>query len=249
VAERIDNARGRMRDDPSDTPRNLLEAMITLSDAPDSGFTQEALSANVLTLLLAGEDTTAHMLAWTMPFLCADPALQDRLHAEAVDRFGEARVCPVFEQVRTLDRFEAAATEASRFKPTIPILMFEATEPTVLDGVALPVGSRATVLQRHVMQDPRNFEDPQRYDPERWIRARDERPGAHEPRAYLQFGAGARVCPGRHLAGVELRLVLSMLARNFTARLDGAPNEIEEVLAFTMMPSTMPVRLSLREAT
>src|SRR5690606_27120044 len=174
VAERIENARRRMRDDPAEAPRNLLEAMITLAEAPDSGFTEEDLSANVLTLLLAGEDTTAHMLAWTMPFLCADVALQDRLHQEAVERFGDARVCPTLETARTLDRFEAAAFEASRLKPTISFLMFEATEPTVLDGVELTVGSRAMLLQRPVMQDERNFADPRAYDPERWLKTREE---------------------------------------------------------------------------
>lgn len=248
VAERIAHARERMRDEPSDTPRNLLEAMITLSEAPDSPFTEEDLSANVLTLLLAGEDTTANMLAWSMPFLCTDPALQDRLHREALEHFGDARTCPSFDTIRTLDRFEAVATEAARFKPTIPFLMFEAIEPTVLDGVALKPGHRAFLLQRPMMQDARNFEDPASYDPERWLRPRGERSGAHEPRAFLQFGAGARVCPGRHLAGVEIRLVLSMLARNFRARLEVPPEDIDEVLAFTMTPSTMPVRLMLRDA-
>ena len=65
----------------------------------------------------------------------------------------------------------------------------------------------------------------------------------HDARAYVQFGAGPRVCPGRHLAGVELRLVLSMLARNFSMELAADPAEVKEVLAFTMMPSAMPVRL------
>src|SRR5690606_34489852 len=106
VADRIDNARRRTQDEPADAPRNLLEAMIALRDAPDSGFSERDLSANVLTLLLAGEDTTANMLAWTMPYLCADQALQDRLHLETVERFGDARVCPDFELVRRLDRFE-----------------------------------------------------------------------------------------------------------------------------------------------
>jgi len=248
VAERIANARRRMADDPAESPRNLLEAMIALSDAPESDFSERDLSANVLTLLLAGEDTTANMLAWTMPFLCADQALQDDLHRETIERFGTARVCPEFEQVRSLDRFEALATEAARFKPTVPMDNYEPTAAVVLGGVALPAGSRVQMLKRPDMLDERYFENPHVYDPERWIRPREQRTGPHEPRAYLQFGAGARVCPGRHLAGVEMRMVLSMLARNFTAHLETDPENIDEVMAFTMMPSTMPVRLSLREA-
>ncbi len=83
--------------------------------------------------------------------------------------------------------------------------------------------------------------DPQRYDPERW---RHE--GRHDMRAFLQFGAGPRVCPGRHLATVEMRLVLSMLLAHFEVELAIDPSRIEEVNAFTMMPSTMPVRLHPR---
>ena len=72
------------------------------------------------------------------------------------------------------------------------------------------------------------------------------RPAAHNPRAHLQFGAGPRVCPGRHLATTEMRLVLSMLMRNFEVELACQPGELREVMAFTMMPERMPVRLHAR---
>jgi cytochrome P450 len=72
--------------------------------------------------------------------------------------------------------------------------------------------------------------------------------GAHETRAYLQFGAGPRVCPGRHLSTVEMRLVISMLSASFFARLAVDPNSIQEVSAFTMVPNTMPMRLEMRPA-
>jgi cytochrome P450 len=96
------------------------------------------------------------------------------------------------------------------------------------------------------MLDPSHFENPQRFEPERWLHARDPARGAHEPRAYLQFGAGPRVCPGRHLAGVEMRAALSMLAANFEVKLAVDPSEIEEINDFTMRPSKMPINLSIR---
>ncbi|WP_268963041.1 cytochrome P450 [Paraburkholderia nemoris] len=63
---------------------------------------------------------------------------------------------------------------------------------------------------------------------------------------YLTFGAGPRVCPGRYLAAVEMRLVLSMLMRSFKIELAIDPAEIEEVSAFTMVPNQMPIRLTPR---
>ena len=78
--------------------------------------------------------------------------------------------------------------------------------------------------------DPHHFADPLRFDSTRWSAAQGSGE-AHNPRAYLQFGARPRVCPGRHLAAVEMRLVLSMLLRHFEIELVRDP--AQEVLHFT----------------
>ena len=69
---------------------------------------------------------------------------------------------------------------------------------------------------------------------------------AHEARAWVQFGAGPRVCPGRHLASQEIRLVLSMLMRHFRVEHTVDPASIGEFNAFTMMPTQLPLRLRPR---
>ena len=101
-------------------------------------------------------------------------------------------------------------------------------------------------LTRPSMLDPQNFVRPETFDPDRWKHPRDPSEGAHEQKAYLTFGAGPRVCPGRYLAAVEMRLVLSMLMRSFKIELAIDPAEIEEVSAFTMVPNQMPMRLTPR---
>ena len=240
----IERARRRMRDEPADSPRNVLEAMLLASNEPGSGITDAVISANVMTLLLAGEDTTAHTLAWTMPFLCADPQLQARLHAASAEVLGAATVCPSFEDLRRLDLFEACASEATRLKPIVPLLFLEPLEDVVLGDVALPAGTPLFFVLRPAMVDEAHFGSPEQFLPQRWATGH-EQVQPHDTRAYAQFGAGPRVCPGRHMAAVELRLVLSMLARNFSMELAVDRDAIKEVLAFTMMPSTMPVRLKL----
>lgn len=156
----------------------------------------------------------------------------------------DAPVCPGHERLRQLDLFEAAAQEATRLKPIIPLFFLEPNVDVVLGGVAVPAGTPLFFLLRPAMLSDERFADPASFRPSRWL---PEHAGlAHDARAYVQFGAGPRVCPGRHLAGVEIRLVLSMLLRHFTLQLAVDPAEVREVMAFTMMPSTVPVRLGLR---
>ena len=238
----ISRARQRMHDRPADAPRNLLEAMLKAAGEPGSGITDPMIAANVMTLLLAGEDTTAHTLAWTLSFLCSDAPLQARLQAAADDALGTAQVCAKFEDLSKLDLFEATAHEATRLKPIVPVIYLETLVDVVLGDVAIPKSTPLFFALRPAMLDERHFGRPGEFLPERWSTGHDA-VLPHAPRAYAQFGAGPRVCPGRHLAGVELRLVLSMLARNFTVEPTADTASAKELLNFTMMPSAMPVRL------
>jgi cytochrome P450 len=227
-------------------PSNVLEALLAAHDEAGNAMSKQDIAANVLTLLLAGEDTTAHSLAWTMRYLAADPALQDRLHAQARAVLGHAAVCSAYGDMRELDAFEAVATETMRFKPTVPIFFLEPTGDLVLQGHAVPARTPIFFLLRPDMQNAQYFGDPARFRPERWTDKAQPAGCPHNPRAHLQFGAGPRVCPGRNLASVEMRLVLSMLMRRFKVSLACDPQEIDEVMAFTMLPSRMPVRLAER---
>lgn len=238
----IVNARQRLRDAPASEPRNVLEAMLRARDEPHSGVSDADVHANVLTLLLAGEDTTAHTLGWTLFQLAQHPQWQQRLQGVADEVLGAAAVCASYEDVRRLDLFEATANEATRLKPIVPLVFLEPNEDVVLDGTALPRGTPMFFLLRPAMLDDARFADAATFDPGRWS-AGHHPERAHDTRAYMQFGAGPRVCPGRHLAGVEIRLVLSMLARHFNVELAVDPGSIREVAAFTMMPSAMPMRL------
>jgi cytochrome P450 len=251
IRELMARTRARMRDEAAsgalaaDAPRNLLEAMLALRDAPGSGITDDEVAANVLTMLVAGEETTATSIAWALLFLGADDALQARVAADARRVLGASPVCPSYAAMRELDLCEAVCTEASRLHPVAPYISLEPLEEVRLQGVRLPAGTKMFLLNRPAMLDARNYADPGRYDPDRWLHAAPQHQ-THEARAYLQFGAGPRVCPGRHLAAVEMRLVLSMLMANFIAQLATNPADIREVCEFVVVPSEMPVRLVLQ---
>jgi cytochrome P450 len=239
----IERTRKHMREQPSDPPRNLLEAMLFAAGMPDSEITDEVIVANVMTLLLAGEDTTAHSLAWTMYFISQDARLQSKLQLAALEALGSWRICPTLDDTKKLDFFEFVTQEASRFKPVVPLMYLEPVVDVVLGDVALPSGTPLFFLLRPSMLDAKHFGRPDEFLPERWSTGHLE-VEPHDSKAYAQFGAGPRVCPGRYLAAVEMRLVLSMLARNFSMKLAVSPETIKEVAAFTMMPNTMPMHLT-----
>jgi cytochrome P450 len=240
----IANARRRLQDEPDGAPRNVLESLLMAAAKEGAAFDDAVVRANVMTLLLAGEDTTAHTLAWTMYYLCTRPEWQDRLREQVRGVLGEAPLPQTLEQVRALDLLESAANEALRLRPIAPLLFIEPIEDVLLDGVALPAGTPMFFVLRPAMLDERNFGEPHDYRPDRW--APGHALGNHEPRTFMQFGSGPRVCPGRHLAAVEIRMVLAMLVQQFRLELVVPPESIQEVLAFTLVPSRMPVRLLRR---
>lgn len=231
-------ARAALPQADPEAPRHALEAM--LLQQATLGLTDAAIVANIVTLLLGGEDTTAHGLCWTMFYLAQQPALQDTMAALAAERLGNADAPADAAALAALDRFEHLALEAIRLRPVVPFNVFEPVADTVVGGVAIRARTKIFSLARPAMIDPARFADAPHYRPERWAT------GAVEPRAYVPFGAGARVCPGRALATAEMRLVLAMLLKRFRVELACEPGAIGEVNALTMLPDRMPIRLVAR---
>ena len=171
--------------------------MLALRDEPDSGFSDDDVYANILTLLLAGEDTTAYSLAWAMHILAGNPELQSQLHHAALDALGEARVPMTFADTTKLGLFEGVAFEAMRMRPVTPLNFQEAAENTELAGIEIPKGTPVFLLTRPATLDDNNFQDAKDFKPERWIGPRECTRTGHNTRAFLHFGAGPRFCPGR----------------------------------------------------
>jgi cytochrome P450 len=245
-AERmIESARDKMRRASGGKPANLLEAMLALRDEPQSGFSDDDVYANVLTMLLAGEDTTAHSLAWAMYILAGKPELQSDLHRAAMEVFGEAQLPANFEETARLGLFEGVAFEAMRTRSVAPLLFLEANEDTELAGIEIPKGTPIFLLTRPATLDENNYRDATAFNPDRWTGRREMREG-HNAQAFMHFGAGPRFCPGRYLATLEMKIVLAMLARNFSFSYAEDPEETQERFAFAMMPTRLRLRLAAR---
>jgi cytochrome P450 len=109
----------------------------------------------------------------------------------------------------------------------------------------VPAGTRVFVLSRPAACDPDHFVEPQAFQPRRWL---GENAGAHDVSAHIPFGSGPRLCPGRSLALLEMKLLLSMLYRNFNVERVGGAEGVRENFAFGMSPVGLKVRSHRRSS-
>jgi cytochrome P450 len=243
----IAQARERMavRPELRERPENFLEGMLA-AQRDDGTFTEEEIIGNVFTLLFAGEDTTAHTIAWTIWFLAKESAIQARCVEEARDLLGDERFPASYETVEQFRYAEAVLRESMRLKPVAPWLGVEPLADTVVAGTQIPAGTRLLLLTRYA--GLKAVERGEEFDPERWLRNGDEAGRATDHRSFLAFGAGPRFCPGRNLAFLESKTALAMIARNFQLELDTTDGPVTELSSFTMIPNGLRVRLRERTA-
>lgn len=247
VKEYIAQARAVMQTRPElkAAPENLLQALIAATD--EERLSENELVSNVLTMLLAGEDTTAGTLAWTLYLLGRNSQVQAALRRELDPVLQGGQVITEFEHMRALPYTEATLLEALRLKPVAPLLSVSPVHDTVLAGVALPARSRVVILNRLPGVDAQRFADPEAFRPERWLDKSGETGEAVETgarRVVTPFGAGARFCPGRYLAMLEAKMALAMIVSAFDVSHSGEP--VEEEHNLTMRPRNLHLRLALR---
>ena len=244
----IADVRRRMTADPSlfQSPTNFLEAIIAAKEAEGVEFSDADIFGNVCTLLLAGEDTTANTIAWAINYFIEYPQLFARARAEVDEVFGNATLPQEIEQTTQLPFIEAFYNETMRLKPVAPLNAMEPLEDIEVDGYRIPKGTIIMMLTRRIAVDEARFGHATEFDPDRWLKSEATRGCPHDTTAFVPFGSGPRFCPGRNLALLEMRTVLAMLCRNFEVSLADSTRPVEELLAFTMMPKNLQVRLTKR---
>ena len=247
----IEQARARMAADPQlrEHPRNLLEAMLAAADQPESGIDDAQVAGNVLTMLLAGEDTTANTVAWMIHLLWRNPAALARARDEVRSVCGDARSLTP-EQMARLDYIEACAHETMRLKPVAPQVPLQATKDVTLGDVHVPAGTVVICLMRRDSVSDAHLPRAAAFEPERWLaEGGPARMAASARRTSMPFGAGPRMCPGRYLALLEMKMAMALLLGRFDILGVDTPDGLEarEALALTMAPVGLSLRLRERE--
>jgi cytochrome P450 len=175
----------------------------------NSGLDDRAVRDELVTLIIAGHETVACVLTWTLGLLASDPAVQDRLLDELDTVLAGGRR-PAQQDLADLPYARAVIDESLRLYPPAWVLTRRAIEDDVVAGVPVPAGTLLLVSPWLLHRRPACWPDPDRFDPDRF------RPPAGQPEAgaYLPFGAGPRTCIGREIALVETVLVLATLLRS-----------------------------------
>ncbi len=189
-------------------PDDLATKIMTTPD-PDTGECFETLEMvdQVAIFFLAGHETSASALAWTLYLLALYPVWQDRLAEEA-----QVLDAPEFSAMSQLKLSRDVFREALRLYPPVPMMVRETTCPEHFRNRDIPQGSQIVVSPWHLHRHERLWDRPDEFDPKRWATENGKK---CQREAYVPFSAGPRVCTGAGFAMVEGPLILSMLLRRY----------------------------------
>ena len=210
-------------------PDDLATAIMTTRDPEtDHMFDAREMLDQVAIFFLAGHETSATALTWSLYLIAMDQKTQDRMRAEANAVLGDR--APEFSDMKALAFTRDVFREAMRLYPPVPFVIRRSTKRETMRDLDIAAGSSLIVSQWYLQRHERLWEDPHAFRPDRWetengkARARD---------AYIPFSIGPRVCPGAAFALQEGVLILSELVRRFRfTPVEGA--EPEPVMQVTL---------------
>lgn len=220
-------------------PRHdVLSILLQAHDADNGTFmTPTQLRDELMTLFIAGHDTTATALGWTWVLLAHHPACYARARREAQQALGGRT--PTGADLAQLPYTLAVIKEALRLYPPAWIILRQAACDTAIDGYPIRRGTRVAVSPYVLHRTATYFPDPERFDPERWLHTPEPTLPRH---AYLPFGAGPRVCIGNHFALLMLNLTLATLLQRVVFEPRSAYPPVHTRPTFQPVGMTMHVR-------
>jgi len=232
----------RARRDARDPPDDLMRRLIAASD-PETGraMGDEQLVDNLLTFYLAGHETTAKALTWTLYLLARSPEWTAKLEREIDEVTGGAEIRA--EHVEKLVLAQQVLKESMRLYPPVPMMSRQAVADAEIDGHAIRAGTSILMPIYAIHRHARRWEHPDEFDPERFSPARETAIPRYQ---FMPFGAGPRVCIGMPFAMIEATAILATFLREarFSLAHDEEPTPIASV---TLIPKGgMPLKVSMK---
>ena len=217
LAAKIDKIVYRIIADRRATERDegdLLSMLLAAHDEDGSQMSDRQLRDEVITLFLAGHETTALTLAWAWYLIGKHREAEEKFHAELDEVLGDRK--PEMTDLPRLRYTEQIAKESLRLYPPAYGLGREAIDDCEIGGYRIPKGTQVFMFQWATQRDPRFYDEPLEFKPERWT---DEFIGRLPKYAYFPFGHGPRACIGASFAMMEIILVLATMGQKFRLEL------------------------------
>jgi cytochrome P450 len=202
---------------------DLLSMLLQAQDEDGSQMSDAQLRDEVMTLFLAGHETTALSLSWSWYLLATHPEAEKKFHAELDEALGSRP--PEVSDLAKLKYTEMIAKEAMRLYPPAYAVGREAIEDTEIGGYPVPRRTQLFAFQWVTHRDPRFYERPDEFEPERWA---SDSIQSMPKYAYFPFGGGPRQCIGNYFAMMEIVLLLATIGQRF--RFSLLPEHPVEVL-------------------
>jgi cytochrome P450 len=193
---------------------DLLSMLLHARDEEGDRMSDGQLRDEVMTILLAGHETNALALSWSWYLLAQHPEVEAKLFGELREVLGDR--APTVEDLPRLRYTQMVLKESMRLYPPAWSISREAKEECDIGRYRVPAGTQLFVVQWVIHRDPRYFEDPEAFVPERWADGYGDRIPKY---AYLPFGAGPRLCIGSSFAVMEATLLLASIAKRFRLEL------------------------------
>jgi cytochrome P450 len=237
VIGRIINERRASGEDKGD----LLSMLLLAEDENGERMTDSQVRDEAMTLFLAGHETTSNALTWTWYLLSQHPEVEAKLHDElAIVLGGRA---PTLADLGQLKYTEMIIKESLRLYPPAWGFSREPLEDVEVGGYTLEKGKPVFVIPYIQHRDPRWFDTPERFLPERWGEGLEERLPKN---AYIPFGGGPRICIGNSFALMEARLLLATIAQQYRLTLKPGYTVTPEPLITMRVKGGLPVTLHAR---
>ncbi len=206
---------------------DLLSMLLQAHDDDGSQMTDNQLRDEVMTLFLAGHETTALVLTWSWYLLAKSPEAERKFHAE-LDEVLEGRL-PRASDLSRLKYTEMIAKEAMRLYPPAYAVGREAIEECEIGGYRVPRHTQIFAFQWATQRDPRYYDNPEAFNPDRWTAQFSEKLPKY---AYFPFGGGPRQCIGNYFAMMEVVLVLATIGHKLRFSLvSDQPVEIQPAMS------------------
>jgi cytochrome P450 len=245
--ERLDQVVARLIADHRATSADkgdLLSMLIRSRDEDGSGLSDEQIRDEVLTIFLAGYETTANALSWTWYLLSQNPEAEAKLHAE-LDRVLVDSRLPTLDDYPNLRYTEQVFAESMRLYPPAWAMGRMSTQPVTLGPWRIPPGAHFFMSQYMVSRTPEYYPDPLRFDPDRFT---PEAKAARPRFAYFPFGAGSRQCIGESFAWMEGVLAIATIAQRWRMRSMTSEPPVPQAKITLRPRDPLLMRLSLRNA-